>query len=78
LYDRRAVVVGTRSGTAIIGDRQEVQSYEQLFTMLEKIAVFGEDARALILRITDDYRALTDAAGFFREMNRNHRHYYSE
>jgi transcriptional regulator with XRE-family HTH domain len=61
LYDRRAVVVGTRSGTAIIGDRQEVKGYERLFTTLEKIAVFGEDARALILRITDDYRALTDA-----------------
>ncbi len=63
LYDRRAVVVGTRSGTAIIGDRREVEDYETLFAKLEQLAVFSEDAREVLSRIADEYRALVDPAG---------------
>lgn len=57
LYDHRAVVVGTRSGTAIIGE-QDVPDYEALFGELEHLAVFGGDARAVLCRIADDYRSL--------------------
>lgn len=39
LYDHRAVVVGTRSGTAIIGE-PDVPDHEALFGELEHLAVF--------------------------------------
>ncbi len=55
LYDHRAVVVGTRSGTAIMGER-DVPDYEALFDELERLAVFDNEARALLGRIADDYR----------------------
>lgn len=57
LYDRRAVVVGTRSGTAIIGER-DVPDYAALFDELEHLAVFNDQARATLSQITDDYRSL--------------------
>ncbi len=40
LYDHRAVVVGTRSGTAIIGE-QDVPDYEALFSEVENLATLG-------------------------------------
>jgi transcriptional regulator with XRE-family HTH domain len=57
VYDHRAVVVGTRSGTAIIGD-DDVSDYEALFGELEQLAVFDGEARTILERIVDDYRAL--------------------
>lgn len=57
LYDHRAVVVGTRSGTAIMGE-QDVPDYEALFGELEHLAVFGAQAHAVLARIADDYRSL--------------------
>jgi transcriptional regulator with XRE-family HTH domain len=57
LYDRRAVVVGSRSGTAIMGER-DVPDYEALFGELEHLAVFDGEAQTLLDRILDDYRSL--------------------
>lgn len=57
LYDHRAVVVGTRSGTGIM-DERDVPDYEALFSELERLALFDGDARALLGRIADDYRSL--------------------
>lgn len=57
LYDHRAVVVGTRSGTAIM-DGRDVTDYEALFGELERLAVFEGEARAVLGRIADDYRSL--------------------
>ncbi|MGH3827360.1 MAG: helix-turn-helix domain-containing protein [Pseudonocardiaceae bacterium] len=57
LYDHRAVVVGTRSGTAIM-DERDVPDYAALFAELERLAVFGGEARAVLGRIADDYRSL--------------------
>lgn len=54
LYDRSAVVVGTRSGTAIMGER-DVSDYEALFGELQRLAVFDGEARELLSRIADDY-----------------------
>ncbi|MGH3853248.1 MAG: helix-turn-helix domain-containing protein [Pseudonocardiaceae bacterium] len=53
LYDHLAVVVGTRSGTAIM-DERDVPDYEALFSELERLAVFDGAARAVLGRITDD------------------------
>lgn len=57
LYDHRSVVVGTRSGTAIMGER-EVPGYEALFGELEGLSVFNGEARKILDRIADDYRSL--------------------
>lgn len=57
LYDHRAVVVGTRSGTAIMGER-DVPDYEALLGELERLAAFDGEARMVLERIADDYRSL--------------------
>ncbi len=57
LYDHRAVVVGTRSGTAIMGEG-DVPDYAALFDELMRLAVFDDKARTLLRRIADDYRSL--------------------
>lgn len=57
LYDHRAVVVGTRSGTALMGER-DVPDYEALLGELQRLAVFDGGARTVLGRIADDYRSL--------------------
>ena len=58
MYDRRAVVVGTRSATAFITDPKDVTTYSQLFDQLVSLASFGEEAARIIWRIAEDYRGL--------------------
>lgn len=58
LYDSRAVIVGTLTATAIITDPRDVTDYEKAFDQLEHLAVFGDDARAVIGRIAREYSAL--------------------
>jgi transcriptional regulator with XRE-family HTH domain len=59
MYDRRAVVIGTRSATAFITDPQDVAVYRQLFDELTALASYGAEAAQIIARVTDDYRGLT-------------------
>jgi transcriptional regulator with XRE-family HTH domain len=61
IYDQRAVVVGTWSGTAIIRNSEEVEVYEDLFQRVVSLAVFGDEARTELRRIADDYRRLENA-----------------
>ncbi len=58
IYDARAVVVGTETATAIITDPRDVADYEHRFNGYASAAVFGDEARAVLARIADDYRAL--------------------
>lgn len=58
LYDSRTAIVGTESGTAIITEPREVNSYERRFTELEAVAAFGPDAQEILARLANDYRAL--------------------
>jgi len=58
IYDRRAVVVGTWSGTTVIRDKAGVKEYEALFDRVLAFAVFGDEARSELRRIADEYRRL--------------------
>ncbi len=58
MYDRRAVVIGTRSATAFITDPRDVASYSRLFDDLVELASFGEAAAQVIDPIAADYQGL--------------------
>jgi transcriptional regulator with XRE-family HTH domain len=58
LYDRRSVVLGTRTRTAFITDPQDVADYVKLFDSLTELATFGAAAQALMIALADDYRDL--------------------
>ena len=48
----------TESGTAFITDPIEVGAYDHRFAKLERVAVFGDEARTVFARVADEYRAL--------------------
>jgi transcriptional regulator with XRE-family HTH domain len=56
LYDRRTVIVGVRTGTSFITDPRDVAEYSKLFGELEALAVFGEQAIAVIRQAETGYR----------------------
>ncbi|MCA1572844.1 MAG: helix-turn-helix domain-containing protein [Chloroflexi bacterium] len=58
LYDRRAVIVSTMTATALLTDQLDLTRYVELIGELEVLAAFGDEARELIRRLADDYRAL--------------------
>ncbi len=55
VYDARAVQVGTRDGTAFLTDSGKVADYRTLFGQLETLAVFGDDARAILTTAANQY-----------------------
>ena len=59
MYDRRVVVIGTRSATAFITDPKDVDDYRKLFDELAAVASFGEAAASIISAIADEYRRLS-------------------
>lgn len=61
LYDRRTVIVGTRAGTSFLADEQDVAEYSRLFTDLEALAVYGDDALAVIRQVAVGYRLIAEA-----------------
>lgn len=60
MYDDRLVIVGIETATAHIEDPRDIAVYQQLFARLEGVAAFGEDGRAILERIADDYRSLSE------------------
>lgn len=56
IFDDRAVMLGTKTATALIDDPEDIATYSALFGELERLAVFGDEARAELLRIADEYR----------------------
>jgi transcriptional regulator with XRE-family HTH domain len=58
LYDRRAVMVGTETATALMTEPADVQAYDRLFSELEKLAVFGSTAQAVFAGQAEEYRGL--------------------
>lgn len=58
LYDERAVLVGTTTAVALLTERADVDRYVELTEQLERLAVFGADARDILGVIADRYRAM--------------------
>lgn len=58
IFDGRAVQIGTKTATALIDDPNDIATYEALFNELERMAVFGDEARTELCRIADEYRTL--------------------
>jgi transcriptional regulator with XRE-family HTH domain len=58
LYDRRTVILGTRTGTSFITSPGDVADYVKLFDALEAMASFGDSAIELLTSAAGDYRSL--------------------
>lgn len=58
MYDERAVITGSMTGTAMLTTRADVDAYLELFATLERLAVYGEDAREILTRVADRYQEL--------------------
>ena len=58
IFDGSAVQIGTKTATAVIDDPGDIATYEALFSELECMAVFEDEARTELCRIADEYRAL--------------------
>jgi hypothetical protein len=58
VYDRRTVILGTRSGTSFITDPRDVADYLKLFDALVDLAVFGPEAQLIMTRLANAYREL--------------------
>lgn len=59
VYDERAGIIGTEVATAFLTNPHDVAALGKLFADLEAVASFGDDARAAVARVADDYRGLT-------------------
>ncbi|MFF8974668.1 helix-turn-helix domain-containing protein [Streptomyces sp. NPDC014995] len=58
LCDRRAVVVETFRGERVVDDSAEVAAHEETFSRFEEAAIFGIEARELLLRVMQEFRDL--------------------
>jgi hypothetical protein len=58
IYDERAVITGSMTGTTVLTIRADVDAYLDLFAEIEQLAVYGDEARALLTRVADRYREL--------------------
>ncbi|WP_028923668.1 helix-turn-helix domain-containing protein [Pseudonocardia acaciae] len=58
LFDQRAVIVGTHTATAILTEPRDVSAYVELTDEVEALAAYGDEARAVLNRVIDRYRAL--------------------
>jgi hypothetical protein len=58
IYDRRGVCIGTWTATALTTDVRDVAEYEWLFSELEKIAAWDDEARAILASTAATYRDL--------------------
>ncbi|KOT38555.1 hypothetical protein ADK41_15995 [Streptomyces caelestis] len=60
LCDQRAVVVEAFAGERVSVDSAEVAAYEEEFGRFERVAVFGDEVRELLLRVMKEFRELGD------------------
>lgn len=62
LCDRRAVVVEAFRGERVVDHSDEVAAYEETFRRFEEAAVFGREARELLVRVMREFQELEDSA----------------
>lgn len=62
LCDRRAVVVETFRGERVVDDSAEVAAHEETFSRFEEAAIFGIEARELLLHVMREFRDLEGSA----------------
>jgi hypothetical protein len=55
IYDSRAVMIGTKTATALTHDERDIQTYQDLFFELESMAVFDAPARDILQRTAEEY-----------------------
>ncbi len=55
IYDRSQVAVPTRTRDLILRDPEDIAFYEQTFEDFCEVAAFREDARAVIVRVLEDF-----------------------
>lgn len=60
--DQRAVVVETFRGERVVDDSDEVAAYKETFRRFEEAAIFGGEARELLLRVMQEFREMDDFA----------------
>jgi hypothetical protein len=58
LYDEHTVVVGVGGGSEYYNDPEDVARYVAMLAALEHLAAFGDEARAELRHIVDEYRDL--------------------
>jgi transcriptional regulator with XRE-family HTH domain len=58
LYDARFVMAGATHATAKLTDRVDVEAYVRLTDQIEQLAVFDDDARAILEQVAVRYRGL--------------------
>ncbi len=56
IFDSRAVQIGTKTAVALIDNPEDIATYEALFSELDRMAVFGDEARTALRRIANEYR----------------------
>lgn len=62
LHDQRAVIYGTADATAILTEPRDVARYVQLTKAVEQIALWGDEATAVLDRIANEYDTLGHGA----------------
>jgi hypothetical protein len=60
LCDERAVVVESFRGERVLDDSDEVAAYADAFRRFEEAAIFGREARELLIRVMQEFRELED------------------
>ncbi|MGI9001125.1 MAG: helix-turn-helix domain-containing protein [Pseudonocardia sp.] len=59
IYDSAVVQVGTKNATALLSEREDIVTYATLFSRIADLAVRGDEARQILARLADEYRART-------------------
>jgi hypothetical protein len=57
VYDERAAIVATIAATALMTDPQDVEAHTKMLEQLSEVAVYGDQARAVLVRLRDGYQA---------------------
>ncbi|MFR9802561.1 Scr1 family TA system antitoxin-like transcriptional regulator [Pseudonocardia sp. RS010] len=56
LHDEKSLVLGTSGGVAVTQDPHTVRRHVDLLRRLEALAVYGDEARAILIRTAESYR----------------------